>query len=207
MHYINIETWERKDMLAFFSTYELPRFNLTFSLDVTLFYQHVKARQQSFYLSLMHCLVSQMNRIENFQYRMDEKGVYLKPIDHVSFTDKMQDGKRFKMVSTPFLEDRDAFIKLAQETSLKQGDIFFNPNAERELSTVYVTSFPWGKFLGFTHATKLGPKDSVPRLSWSQFVVESDKKILTVSIEVHHAFVDGYHVGLWLQYVQQELNI
>jgi chloramphenicol O-acetyltransferase type A len=69
-----------------------------------------------------------------------------------------------------------------------------------------VTSFPWGKFSGFTHATKLGPKDSVPRVSWSQFVEDGDKKILSLSIEVHHTLVDGYHVGMLLKQIQDVLN-
>ena len=85
-------------------------------------------------------------------------------------------------------------------------DTFFVPNAETMLTTVYVTSFPWWKFSGFTHATKLGPKDSVPRVSWSQFVEDGDKKILSLSIEVHHALVDGYHVGMLLKQIQDVLN-
>ena len=193
-------------MYAFFSSYELPRFNLVFDLDVTKLVYETKQSQQSFYLSLMHIIVLEMNTIENFQYRIDDKGVILSPTTHVSFTDKMIDCKRFKMVPSEFLNDRDAFITRAKETSRLQGDTFFVPNAETMLTTVYVTSFPWGKFSGFTHATKLGPKDSVPRVSWSQFVEDGDKKILSLSIEVHHALVDGYHVGMLLKQIQDVLN-
>ena len=193
-------------MFEFFSSYELPRFNLVFDLDVTKLAYETKQSHRSFYLSLMHIIVLEMNAIENFQYRIDEEGVILSPITHVSFTDKMSDGKRFKMVPSQFLNDRDAFITRAQETSRAQGDTFFVPSAKTILTTVYVTSFPWGKFLGFTHATKLGPKDSVPRISWSQFVDVGHKKMLTISIEVHHALVDGYHVGLLLKQIQDALN-
>ena len=193
-------------MFEFFSSYELPRFNLIFDLDVTKLVNETKQGHQSFYLSLMHLIVIEMNTIENFQYRIDDQGVMRSPITHVSFTDKMSDGKRFKMVPCPLLNERDAFISLAKETSRLQGDTFFVPKAETILSTVYVTSFPWGKFSGFTHATKLGPKDSVPRMSWSQYVDDGHKKILSLSIEVHHALIDGYHVGLLLKQIQDKLN-
>lgn len=193
-------------MFEFFSTYELPRFNLVFDLDVTKLVYKAKQSHQSFYLSLMHIIVLEMNSIENFQYRIDDHGVILSPITHVSFTDRMSDGKRFKMVPCPFTNDRDAFINLAKKTSNEQGDIFFVASAEKIVSTVYVTSFPWGKFTAFTHATKLGPKDSVPRISWSQFIDVGDRKILSLSIEVHHALVDGYHVGLLLKQIQHVLN-
>jgi chloramphenicol O-acetyltransferase type A len=206
MFYVDLNTWERREMFEFFSSYELPRFNLVFDLDVTKLVHDTKQAHRSFYLSLMHLIVLEMNTIENFQYRIDEQGVLLSPITHVSFTDRMSDEKRFKMVPSEFLNDRDAFISRAKETSRLQGDTFFVPNAEKILTTVYVTSFPWGKFSGFTHATKLGPKDSVPRISWSQFVDIGDKKILSLSIEVHHALVDGYHVGLLLKQIQDALN-
>ena len=206
MKYVDLNTWDRRDMYVFFSSYELPRFNLVFDLDVTKLVYETKQSQQSFYLSLMHIIVLEMNTIENFQYRIDDKGVILSPTTHVSFTDKMSDGKRFKMVPSEFLNDRDAFITRAKETSQRQGDVFFIPSAETMLTTVYVTSFPWGKYTGFTHATKLGPKDSVPRVSWSQFVEDGDKKILSLSIEVHHALVDGYHVGMLLKQIQDVLN-
>jgi chloramphenicol O-acetyltransferase type A len=206
MHYINLETWERKAMFDFFSNYDLPRFNLTFDLDVTQFVNLVKQKKQSFYLSFMHLVVLEMNSIANFQYRINDQSVFIHTIDHVSFTDMMTNGKQFKMVTCEFFNDRETFIKSAKKASFKQGDTFFVPTSETILTTVYVTSFPWGKFLGFTHATKLGPKDSVPRVSWSQFVDVGHKKILTISIEVHHALVDGYHVGLLLKQIQDALN-
>jgi chloramphenicol O-acetyltransferase type A len=43
-------------------------------------------------------------------------------------------------------------------------------------------------------------------VSWSQFVEENGKKILNLSVEVHHGLVDGYHLGLLINQLQKTLN-
>lgn len=203
--YINVQAWRRREAFDFFSTYELPRFNMTFDVDVTALIRKVKAEQTSFYLSFMHLVVSAMNTIENFQYRIDEQGVFLQPIEFVSFTDK-REGDLFKMVFCPFHIDRSFFIQIAKEKSLLQGDTFFVPNSVTTLNTVYVTSFPWRKFNHFNHATLLGPKDSVPRVSWSRYEEKEGRFLLTLSIEVHHGLVDGFHVAKLLDEIERRVN-
>jgi chloramphenicol O-acetyltransferase type A len=74
------------------------------------------------------------------------------------------------------------------------------------LNTVYITSFPWAAFNHFTHATKLGSADSVPRISWSQFVNVSGRKVLNLSVEAHHGLVDGIHLGKLINNLQADLN-
>jgi len=49
--YIELNTWKRKDHFSFFSQYEIPRFNMTFDLDVTKLYQWAKNENVSFYLA------------------------------------------------------------------------------------------------------------------------------------------------------------
>ena len=204
-HYIDFQTWKRTESFQFFSAYELPRFNMTFDVDVTLLVRRVKAEQTSFYLSFMHLVIVSMNKIENFQYRIDEQGVFLEPIEFVSFTDK-REGDLFKMVFCPFHNDRSSFIQEAKEKSLLQGDTFFVPNSVATLNTVYVTSFPWRKFNHFSHATLLGSKDSVPRVSWSRYEEKDGRFLLTLSIEVHHGLVDGVHVAKLLDEIEHRIN-
>lgn len=203
--YIDVKSWARAETFRFFLKYELPRFNMTFDIDVTKFVDHVKRENSSFYLSFMHEVIMTMNTLENFQYRLDEKGVFLEPIQYVSFTDKRGEDL-FKMVFCEVNSNRQVFIETAKRTSIAQGDVFFVPASESILNTVYVTSFPWRKFNHFSHATLLGPKDSVPRVSWSRFEEKDGRKILTFSIEAHHALVDGVHVAKLIDAIEQRIN-
>jgi chloramphenicol O-acetyltransferase type A len=202
---IDFKNWPRTAHYQFFQDYELPRFNMTFSLDVGKFYSRIKASGLKFYFAFMHLIIKEMNQIENFRYRIEEDQVFDAPIEFVSFTDMVEATKLFKMVFTRFHQDVYEFQTEALKASALQGSQLIQLESEAVRNTVYVTSFPWGQFTHFTHATKLGPKDSVPRISWSQFVDHGDQKIINVSIEAHHGLVDGYHVGLLLNRLKVKL--
>lgn len=204
--WIDYTTWPRYQHYLFFKDFEMPRFNMTFPIDVTNLYQYGKAKGYRFYFLLMHQVVKTLNQIENFQYRIEDGRVFQQAIEHVSFTDFIEAQKLFKMVFTNVDPDYVKFEKTAIEVSQKQGNQLIQMDKESILNTIYVTSFPWARFTHFTHATKLGSTDSVPRISWSQFLDENGKKTLHLSIEVHHGLVDGYHVGLFIQQLQQQLN-
>ena len=204
--WIDFQTWPRYQHYLFFKSYEIPRFNMTFPIDVTKFYQFTKQQNRRFYFALMHVVIQQLNRIENFRYRIEDSKVFDQPIQFVSFTDLIEGTELFKMVFVKVDEEDGLFEKHAIEASKKQGSKLINPETELVLNTVYVTSFPWAQFTHFTHATKLGPSDSVPRVSWSQFVETDGKKILNLSIEAHHGLVDGLHLGKLIHQLQEALN-
>lgn len=204
--YLEINQWSRKDHFQFFQDFAIPRFNLTVPLDVEKFYQWTKRNHLKFYFALMHLLITEMNQIENFRYRIEGKKVWDAPIEYVSFTDMIPGTNLFKMVFAPFHHDPKVFQDQAILASETQGKTFFNKASKNKLNTVYITSFPWGQFTQLSHATKLGTKDSVPRLSWSQFLDGNGQKTLNLSIEVHHGLVDGFHVGQLLTHLKAKLN-
>jgi chloramphenicol O-acetyltransferase type A len=205
--HIDLNTWSRKDHYSFFKDFEIPRFNMTFDLDVTIFYLLTKKQGLKFYYALIHAVIQTLNSIENFGYRIENNRVWHDQIQHVSFTDSIEGTDLFKMVFLHVSDDVAIFQEEAIQASQKQGATLINMATEAILNTVYITSFPWAKFNHFTHATKLGSSDAVPRVSWSQFVEHNGKKTMTISIEVHHGLVDGYHVGQWIQRLQQRLHL
>ncbi len=204
--YVALSSWARRDHYLFFKEYELPRFNMTFPLDITKFYQQVKAANLKFYYALMHVIIEAMNQMENFRYRIEGEAIVDEPIMFVSFTDMIEGTDLFKMVSAKVDPDRLTFQNNALAASQKQGKQFYNPDSEKVLNTMYVTSFPWAQFTHLTHATRVNAKDSVPRVSWSKFVEQSNKKILNLSIEVHHGLVDGFHLGQLILRIQEKLQ-
>jgi chloramphenicol O-acetyltransferase type A len=203
---IDFKNWPRYQHYQFFKAYQIPRFNMTFPMDVTNLYQLCKQQDRRFYFAFMHLIIHEMNQIENFRYRIQKGKVFDEPIQFVSFTDLIEQTDLFKMVfvkvnSNPVIFEEEAVI-----ASRKQGAQLINLKTEAVLNTIYVTSFPWAQFTHFTHATKLGPTDSVPRVSWSKFIEVNGRKILNLSIEAHHGLVDGIHLGKLIESLQKHLN-
>ncbi|PKK94048.1 MAG: hypothetical protein CVV61_01495 [Tenericutes bacterium HGW-Tenericutes-6] len=206
MKKINIDTWDRKDTFKFYEHVDMPRYLMTFDLDVTNLYDFVKKHELSFYLSFMHQALFVMNELEAFRYRFIDNDVYLFDCVHPSFTDMIENTTRFKIVTCDFCENLRTFNLLAKEKSKSQGDTFIDMKAEERQDLVYITTFPWATYTQVSHAHNLNKKDAIPKLVWGKFKLDNHRKIMPFSIEVHHAFIDGYHLGTYINKLQERLN-
>lgn len=207
MKKIDLKKWKRTEVFEFFKAYELPRYQVTVDIDVTNLYTYVKINQLSFYFSMMWIVLHELNQIENFKYRIENDEVIYYDIIHSSFTDMIKNSDQFKIVNTQYHEDIDKFIKDAKEKSEQQKDQFINYDEEIRQDLAYITVFPWFAYSQITNATQLDPKDAIPRIVWGKYKHINDKLIMPMTIEVHHGFVDGYHVGLLINrivtYIEQ----
>ncbi|MCD4827266.1 MAG: hypothetical protein K8Q99_05770 [Acholeplasmataceae bacterium] len=198
MKTIDKTKWDRFEMFEFFKSYDLPRYQITVDIDVTNLYNFAKANDLSFYFSMMWVVMKEINQIENFKYRIqDDQVVYYDEI-HPSFTDLIKNSDRFKIVNTTFVDDIYQFVKEARNKSEKQNNQFINYNEEIRQDLVYITVFPWFTYSHITNATKIDSKDAIPRIIWGKYKKLNDKLIMPFTLEVHHGFVDGYHIGLFL---------
>jgi chloramphenicol O-acetyltransferase type A len=195
-----------KKHIYFIKTVDIPRYIMSFELDVTSFYQYVKKNKYSFYLSFIYEVVHCLNQIENFRYRFINQEPYLFEITHPSFTDLIENTENFKIVSVDLENDIASFIQKAKETSLKQGNQFIDLEKESRQDLVYITTFPWAKFTQVSHAHNIDRYDAIPRLVWGKFENDNGRLMMPFSIEVHHAFVDGLHVGKLIQNLQRQIN-
>ena len=206
MKKIDIETWSRKNTYLFYKDIDIPRYNITVDIDITSFYRFVKEKKLSFYLSFIYFIMNEMNQIENFRYRFLNGEPYLFESIHPSYTDVIFDTDNFKIVTVNLEPTLEAFIEKAKITSEKQGTFFLNPDEEKRDDLVYITTFPWAKFTQVSHASSLDKFDAVPRLTWGKYEEVNKKLMMPLSIEAHHAFADGRHVGLLIQNLQSRLN-
>lgn len=206
MKKIDINSWKRKDVFEFYKDMELPRYQITVELDVKKFYDYVKVNNRSFYFSFMWILLDELNKIENFRYRFVDGAPSLFDLVSPSFTDKIEDGDTFKIVNADFIDDIDAFQEKAIQKSKSQGNKFIDIEEEVRQDLVYITTFPWAKFTQTSHPSNIDSKDAVPRIGWGKFEKQGGKMMMPLSIEVHHAFVDGFHVGKLINQLEKRLE-
>jgi chloramphenicol O-acetyltransferase type A len=100
----------------------------------------------------------------------------------------------------------EKFMNQAKSISLSQGETFINAEMEKRSDLVYITTFPWAKYTQVSHAHQLNRYDAIPKLVWGKFEKINERLIMPFSIEVHHAFVDGLHVGKLINLLQEKLN-
>lgn len=61
-------------------------------------------------------------------------------------------------------------------------------------------------FTSLSHARSFAFPDSVPKISVGKIIPQGDQLLMPVSVHVHHALVDGYHVGQFFEILQARMG-
>jgi chloramphenicol O-acetyltransferase type A len=208
MQYINIDNWKRKEHFDFFYRADYPQYNICMNIVVTRFLAFVKQRNLSFYYAMIYAVTKVANDCENFRYRIRDGKVVLHDTIHPSFTDitSGSEDDLFKMVTVEMKDSLTAFVDAAKETSTGQKTFFPLDTFIGRDDFVYITSIPWISFTQLSHTISLNKDDAVPRISWGKYYHDGDNTLLPFSIQVHHALVDGVHVGKYVEQLQLFLD-
>ncbi len=206
---IDPENWERKRHVEKYSTYVFPYINLGADMDVTGLYRFVKDEGLSFYAAMMHTAVRAALEIKNFSYRIvDGKPMLCEHLDP-DFTHMAPGSEDFVVVRGEY---RDDLVEFCRDTAERMhsaeatgGRGLIGPEGDKEI--LYITCIPWVKYTHFVRTIENAQTDFVPRLSWGKYEWDDNGRLMMpFSVQVHHALVDGYHVGIYMQRVQELLD-
>jgi len=206
MKEFDINSWNRKSQYDFFKTYDDPFFNLTTELDVSNLYNYCKKNHLSFFLACLHFAVESANEILEFRLRIVDNKLFVFEKIHIGSTVLNNDNS----FSFCYFERKDnvyEFDLSGKEVLKKHAEqIDFDTNKDRT-DLIYASSVPWISFTSIKHARSIErEKSGIPKFVFGKFY-ESDKiKKMPFSIEVHHAMIDGYHVGKFLEIFQKKMN-
>jgi len=208
MRYIDMESWKRKEHFSFFYKMDYPQYNICMDLDVTNFLTFTKKEKLSFYYSMIYAVTHIANELENFRYRIRDGKVVLHDSIHPSFTEMNNDSSDdlFKMLTLDFTYSITEFVREAQKENENQ-KLYFDP--EKLIGRddlIYITCIPWISFTHLSHTISLNKNDAVPRISWGKYYRNGNKVLLPFSVQVHHALVDGIHVGKYVEKLQSYLD-
>ena len=65
--YLDIESWNRKELYHHFRTFADPTFAVVVDVDVTIAYNLAKKRGVSFFAKYLHACMKAINTVENFK--------------------------------------------------------------------------------------------------------------------------------------------
>ena len=180
--------WPRREIFEFFSPMSQPFFSVTFRQDVTRLYQFSKENRLSFYHSLVFLSTQAVNQVEAFRYALRGEDLVLFDRRNPSFTDLKPGAETFHIVTLPMEEDIRTFCAAARAKSAAQ-------NTFLDQDLIYFSCLPWVELTALTNERDFDPDDAVPRIAWGKYREEQGRKILHISLELNHRFVDGLHVG------------
>lgn len=185
-------SWPRRELFDFFSAMSQPFYSVTFRQDVTRLYRFTKENRLSFYHSMIFLCARAVNGVEAFRYGLRGEDLVLFDQRIPSFTDLHPGAETFHIVTLPLEEDIRSFCAAARAGSAAQTTLL---SGEDGPDLIYFTCLPWVEMTGLTNERHFDPDDAVPRIAWGKYADEGDRKVLHISLELNHRFVDGLHVG------------
>jgi len=204
MHPIDYENWPRKAIFEFFSATELPFYSVTFNLDVTNLLRYTREHQLPFYEALTYFATKAVNGVDAFSYSICN-GAVVKLEDRTpSFTDLDKETELFRIVTPPPANSLEDYCEKARKAKSEQKSFITEEAGNLEL--VYISCLPWIELTSLTNEHSLNKDDAFPRIGWGKYVERDGRKILGISIEVNHRFIDGVHIGKFGQLLQQMID-
>lgn len=206
MRTIDMQTWSRRDHFKLFSSFNHPHFSMCVNMDVTTFYPFVKRNGYSLTVSMVYIISRASNSIPEFRQRIRGDQVVEHEIVHPGFS-ILIDEDIFRFCNVEYVENFSEFAKQAEKN-------IADVKAQRELALkspenddmLYMSPIPWVSFTSFNHPMQLHPTDSIPRFAWGKYFKEGDTLKMPLSVQGHHAVMDGIHMGRYYETVQNYLH-
>ena len=204
---LDLSTWSRREHFEFFRKFEEPFFGIVANVDVTKAYTAAKEKNASFFLYYLHAIMAAVNEVEAFRYRISGDDVYVYDIVNVSAT-LNRDDNTFGFSFMNFIPEFDIFQDQAkQEIERVRTTPGLFTREFNEDNLIHFSALPWVSFTSLSHARNFTFPDSCPKISVGKMTSANGVRTMPVSVHVHHALMDGYHVGLFFESLQQKLNM
>jgi len=145
-----------------------------------------------------------INAIENLRYRIIDNKIVAYDVIHASPT-LMRNDKTFGFSFIDFDNDLQVFIKNfdAEKKRIQNSTDLFPP--KNSIDCVYCSAMPWLHFVAHKEPFS-GDESAVPKIAFSKAERINDVLTMNVAINVDHALVDGYHVALFAEKFQKNLD-
>lgn len=206
MNYLDIAAWPRREVFEFFRDFDKPYFNISTQLDVTNLLSFLQRRSiRNVALSYHYFALRAANEIEPFRYRLRNGKVVVHQVIHGGTT-VLLPNDTFTLVYFDYEQNFEKFIAGAERAvnETRAGDGAFKPRNDDD-ARIHFTALPWISFTSFSHARNWRREDSVPKIAFGKFIKQNGRTWLPFSVEVHHALMDGLHVGRYVTRLEELL--
>lgn len=206
MREIIFENPHRQKHFEFFNSMNHPHFNITANVDITHLLPFLKKKNLPITPSIVYLVSRVANEISEFKWRIRKGKVVEHKTVQPSFAVFTEVADVFSFCTVEYQKEAKIFIQKAFEKSEQmKTEPSFEDEIERD-DFLFLSAIPWVSFTSFEHAMRHHPSDSVPRIVWGKFFEMNGKMQMPLSIQVHHAVVDGRHVGKYFQKIEEIAN-
>ena len=209
-HYkiIDMQTWPRREHYRYYTEALKVEFNMTAPVNVKNLLDFCHTHGYKFYPAAIYCVTKALCRIENFRMFKNAEG-QLCVWDRIvpNFTFFHPDDCTFSDCWSEFSEDFPTFYANITADIEKYKDVKGIKTKPDQPANFYcVSCTPWTAFTGCSSRAAGGQPAYFPIVVMGKYEKHGAAVDMPVCITIAHAVADGYHAGLFFQYLQEELD-
>lgn len=203
---INFDEFERKESYSFFSEFDVEHYSITTEICVEGIMDYIKKHNVSFYCIMTYVVLTACNKVDNFCYRRVNNEIrkynklaasvtIMKPSNNIDFTNHIYCREDLLEFTSLFDIQRDQAVEGKKYSDLRDS-----------YDLIYITAMPWFRLKSMKNVRKCIKDDTIPRFSWGKMFVNSGETFVDLSIEISHAFIDGYHIHLLVDEIEKTIR-
>lgn len=203
---IDINTWNRGKLFKFYIDNMRIVMSLTVDIDVTRLVRFDKKHGIKFYPSMIWAVSKIVNAHDEFKYGWDNLGNLIKwDFISPSYADFHKEDECFTKLTTQFSEDIFEFHRRFLDDRERYRHI--RAFAENQPPNFFdVSCLPWVRYRHFdVHVFDEG-KFLAPVITWGKYEINNGRMIMPLTINIHHAVADGFHLSRFFIEVQELID-
>ena len=203
---IDLNTWDRGKLFTFYIEKMRIVMSLTMDIDVTPLVRFTKKNGLKFYPAMIWAVSKVVNAHDEFKYGWDADGNLIKwDVVSPSYAHFHKEDENFTKTVTEFSDDLLEFHTRFLSDREKYKDV--RAIAENQPPNFFdVTCLPWVRYKHFdVHVFDEG-KFLAPVITWGKYEPEHGKLVMPLTMNIHHAVADGFHLSRFFNEVQELIN-
>ena len=203
---IDLNQWNRGKLFQFYMDQMRIVMSLTVDIDVTTLKSYSKKTGIGFYPLMLWVVSKVINSHDEFKFGWNKDGNLIR-WDYVSpsYTDFHGEDESFTKMVTEYADDLSKFcnrVKLDRERHQNDRAVL----KDQPLNFFDVSCLPWVKYKHFDiHVFDEG-KFLAPVVTWGKYEQENSRLIMPLTMNIHHAVADGFHVSRFFTEVQELID-
>ena len=205
---IDLNEWNRAQYFYYFTKMMPTGYSISVNIDITNTYNKIKKANKKFFPAYLYVASKVISEHEEFKIANldNELGYY--EVLHPSYSAFHEDDKTISSMWTEYNHDFDVFYNNYMDDQNKYANNH-GVMAKSEMppaNNYMIGMLPWIEFSSYTHIPYAPMNSFFPVIQAGKFFESNGRKMMPLSITVHHAACDGYHVGVFLEEFQELMN-
>ncbi|MBG3014760.1 type A chloramphenicol O-acetyltransferase [Proteus faecis] len=201
---VDLEQWNRKEHFLHYRHNLQCGFSLTTKIDITVLKTVLDKNNFKFYPVMIYLIAKTVNSYPESRMAIKDNELVIWDYINPAYTIFHPKTETFSELWSEYFEDWPSFSQgYNQDYQEYQDNLSLSAKSNFPENHFCISMIPWVSFDGF-NLNVANVKDYFPPIfTMGKYTHQSGKFLLPISIQVHHATCDGFHIARMINKLQE----